>query len=278
MTAELARGQNHPLSATRLEIRVAGGHPLLACALGTDERGTAVGDSPARPGAPGLPGVQVPRQAAAVLRCAFDLDALPDTVHRVALVLALPEGPGAPGRFGATAGPHLALAGPGGTALAAFTVTGLDTETALIAVELYRRRGAWKVRAVGQGYAGGLARLLADEGHPRAREAAAEIQRAAAPTAPRAAPARLGTGSSAGAAAPGPAGGPAGPGTPADAVPPAASGSRDRGDTVDAARPPTGGPGDTAGAAAPRTGTPAPPPLAPSAAAPVPSAPIDYAH
>ena len=34
---------------------------------------------------------------------------------------------------------------------------GLGAETALVIVEIYRRGGAWKVRAVGQGYANGLA-------------------------------------------------------------------------------------------------------------------------
>ncbi|MBN1174120.1 MAG: TerD family protein [Micromonosporaceae bacterium] len=34
----------------------------------------------------------------------------------------------------------------------------------MIALEVYRRAGAWKVRAVGQGYAGGLAELITDHG------------------------------------------------------------------------------------------------------------------
>ena len=37
-------------------------------------------------------------------------------------------------------------------------------ETAFIAGELYRRGGQWKFRAVGQGYANGLAGLAADFG------------------------------------------------------------------------------------------------------------------
>ena len=51
-----------------------------------------------------------------------------------------------------------------GGALATFVPTGLGTETALIACELYRRQGAWKVRAVGQGYASGLAGIARDFG------------------------------------------------------------------------------------------------------------------
>ncbi|WP_239476772.1 TerD family protein [Nocardia arizonensis] len=45
-----------------------------------------------------------------------------------------------------------------------FAVSPTDGETALICLEVYRRGPDWKVRAVGQGYAGGLAVLLAAHG------------------------------------------------------------------------------------------------------------------
>ncbi|MHC0432671.1 TerD family protein [Streptomyces sp. O3] len=51
-----------------------------------------------------------------------------------------------------------------GTALAAFTPPQLGAETALVVVEIYRRGGAWKARAVGQGYANGLAGIATDFG------------------------------------------------------------------------------------------------------------------
>ena len=57
---------------------------------------------------------------------------------------------------------------PDGVAIAGYTITGLGAETALLAVELYRRQGGWKVRAVGQGYEGGLPALLLDQGVPQA--------------------------------------------------------------------------------------------------------------
>src|SRR6185312_16247171 len=47
---------------------------------------------------------------------------------------------------------------------AQFVPDGLGAETALLCVELYRRAGEWKVRAVGQGYASGLAGIAADFG------------------------------------------------------------------------------------------------------------------
>jgi stress response protein SCP2 len=51
-----------------------------------------------------------------------------------------------------------------GTVLGTFTPPRLGTETALIVVEIYRRGGAWKARAVGQGYADGLAGIATDFG------------------------------------------------------------------------------------------------------------------
>ncbi|OHV29641.1 stress protein [Pseudofrankia sp. EUN1h] len=51
-----------------------------------------------------------------------------------------------------------------GTELVRFTPPRLDAERALILVEIYRRSGAWKIRAVGQGYASGLAGLATDYG------------------------------------------------------------------------------------------------------------------
>ncbi|GHF30554.1 TerD family protein [Streptomyces fumanus] len=48
--------------------------------------------------------------------------------------------------------------------LATFTPPRLGTETALVIVEIYLRNGAWKARAVGQGYANGLAGIATDFG------------------------------------------------------------------------------------------------------------------
>lgn len=48
--------------------------------------------------------------------------------------------------------------------IASFTPPQLGAETALVIVEIYLRNGAWKVRAVGQGYANGLAGIATDFG------------------------------------------------------------------------------------------------------------------
>ncbi|MBB6079613.1 stress response protein SCP2 [Streptomyces paradoxus] len=51
-----------------------------------------------------------------------------------------------------------------GSVLATFTPPQLGSETALVIVEVYQRNGQWKARAVGQGYANGLAGIATDFG------------------------------------------------------------------------------------------------------------------
>lgn len=78
-----------------------------------------------------------------------------------------------------------------GTALATFTPPQLGGETALVVIEIYRRNGVWKARAVGQGYANGLAGIATDFGvsvEEPAAPAATPVPAAAAPVAPVAAP------------------------------------------------------------------------------------------
>ncbi|MGV9226072.1 TerD family protein [Streptomyces albogriseolus] len=84
-----------------------------------------------------------------------------------------------------------------GAVLATFTPPQLGSETALVVVEIYLRNGAWKARAVGQGYADGLAGIAKDFGvsveepaapaqpvPPQAPQAAPPAPPAAAPQAP----------------------------------------------------------------------------------------------
>ncbi|WDO09055.1 TerD family protein [Streptomyces murinus] len=102
----------------------------------------------------------------------------------------------------------------GGAVLATFTPPQLGTETALVVVEVYRRGGQWKARAVGQGYANGLAGIATDFGvtvEEPAAAPAAPPQPTAAPVAPPVAPAM---------APPMPAAPPAAPAAPAPAPAP----------------------------------------------------------
>ncbi|MEU6225766.1 TerD family protein [Streptomyces sp. NPDC047042] len=81
--------------------------------------------------------------------------------------------------------------------LATFTPPQLGSETALVIVEVYLRNGAWKARAVGQGYANGLAGIATDFGvsveepapTPAPAAQPAPVQPPAPPMAPPVAPA-----------------------------------------------------------------------------------------
>ncbi|MEU5686911.1 TerD family protein [Streptomyces venezuelae] len=73
-----------------------------------------------------------------------------------------------------------------GSVLATFTPPQLGSETALVIVEIYLRNGAWKARAVGQGYSNGLAGIATDFGVSVEEPAPAP---AAAPVTPPAPPA-----------------------------------------------------------------------------------------
>ncbi|MGY3683538.1 TerD family protein [Streptomyces sp. TE33382] len=75
-----------------------------------------------------------------------------------------------------------------GSALATFTPPRLGAETALVVIEIYLRNGAWKARAVGQGYADGLAGIATDFG-VSVEEPAAPAAAPVTPPAPVAPPA-----------------------------------------------------------------------------------------
>ena len=85
--------------------------------------------------------------------------ALPPHVDKVVIA-----GSSDGGAFGSVPGLTLSVTGSNGVVLASFTDMGATTETALVAGELYRRAGAWKFRAVGQGWASGLSGLATDYG------------------------------------------------------------------------------------------------------------------
>ncbi|MFF4330598.1 VWA domain-containing protein [Streptomyces sp. NPDC001591] len=90
---------------------------------------------------------------------AVELDALEPDIERV-LLCASADG----GTFGYVPGLHLLLLDAvSGAEVAHFPIEA-GPETALVGGELYRRAGVWKFRAVGQGYASGLAGLATDYG------------------------------------------------------------------------------------------------------------------
>ncbi|WP_190139504.1 TerD family protein, partial [Streptomyces longispororuber] len=110
-----------------------------------------------------------------------DLARVEPAVERVVLA-ASADG----GSFGKVPGLHIrVLDAANGAEIARYDSTDAGVETAFVLGELYRRQGAWKFRAVGQGYSSGLEGLATDYGIT-----VDEPQQAAAP-APSAAPAPL---------------------------------------------------------------------------------------
>ncbi|MFJ7147482.1 TerD family protein [Streptomyces sp. NPDC100445] len=93
-------------------------------------------------------------------RIGFDLTAVPDDVHRMLVTASRYEG----ASFGELEDLTLTLSDATGEGLLRFAVEDAASVSALIFGELYRRDGTWKFRAVGQGYADGLAALAKDFG------------------------------------------------------------------------------------------------------------------
>ena len=155
----LVKGQNAPLAAERIRITVDTAAPADLAALLLTVAGQVRSDADlAHPGQPKADGV-VWVQAGQRQELALDLTVLPPTVERVIAVVSLHDR-----AFGAIPAPTARLVDPNGEELATFEVSGLADERALIVWEVYRRAGTWKFRAVGQGYANGLAGIATEYG------------------------------------------------------------------------------------------------------------------
>ena len=147
MTA-LVKGQNLPVDALRVVVTVAPQLELAALLVDADGR--------ARSSAHLL---TVDQQDAVGVRwspSALEVDtrAVPTTVHAVLCVVTVDL----------DQAPVATVRDAGGAELATFAATDLTTERAVVVVELYRRSGGWRLRAVGQGYDGGLVAAAADHG------------------------------------------------------------------------------------------------------------------
>ncbi|WP_433406549.1 TerD family protein [Streptomyces sp. CA-146814] len=105
-------------------------------------------------------------------RISFDLDAVPQEIDTVVVAASRYGG----SRFGELDDLRLTLADGAGDGLVRFAVEEADEVSAVIFGELYRRSGEWKFRAVGQGYASGLAGLATDYGVDIDDDAAEEAE------------------------------------------------------------------------------------------------------
>ncbi|MCQ8828876.1 CAP domain-containing protein [Streptomyces malaysiensis] len=152
---ELVPGGNQALPDGALTIRVPGPFDLSALITGEDGKVAGDGDfvffnQPTAPGAR-LDGDTVTLRPRG----------LRPGAARVTLVIS-PADPGTP--LGRLPAPVLNVLDDRGAPLARFAPPRPSQETVLLLAEIYRRGGGWKVRAIGQGYADGLAGVARDFG------------------------------------------------------------------------------------------------------------------
>ncbi|SEE95347.1 Cysteine-rich secretory protein family protein [Streptomyces sp. 3213] len=152
---ELVPGGNLPLPGGAMTLRVPG--PFDVSALITDESGKVGGDGDfVFYNQPTVTGARLQGDTLTV-----DPARLRAGAARVTVVVS-PADPGTP--LGRLPAPTLHVADAGSRPLARFTPARPQRETVLLLAELYRRGTGWKLRALGQGYADGLASIARDFG------------------------------------------------------------------------------------------------------------------
>lgn len=161
MTA-MTPGSNIPLSTARVAVDVAAPVRLDVSGLLLTADGKVRSDDdfifynqPSGPGVTYRSGGGTAPDAIVV-----DTAAVPPGIEKI-VVTASPD---AAGQTFQGIEPTATIKADDGSVLATFTPPQLGTETALVIVEIYLRNGAWKARAVGQGYANGLAGIATDFG------------------------------------------------------------------------------------------------------------------
>ncbi|MER6303572.1 TerD family protein [Kitasatospora sp. NPDC001539] len=159
MTIALSKGANALLTAPRCRVTVvASGLPVDVSAVLLGSGGKVRGDDDLvfynHPSQDGV--------TAAGPTVTADLDRVPSSVERIAVVASVEIGYPY-GRFDTKSTPSVGI--ECGSAQFVFLPPPMNGgETVAVLVELYRREGRWKVRAVGQGWSSGLAGLAADFG------------------------------------------------------------------------------------------------------------------
>ncbi|MBL1079225.1 VWA domain-containing protein [Nocardia sp. 2] len=158
MTTSLAKGQNSPLPGSEVRVSVRTGNSVDLSALLVTAAGKVRSDADfIFFNQPQGEGVRLDSAAGALV---FSLATVPEGIDAVRTVLTLDAGD----TFGQHAPPVATVLDERGNPLYEYVVEGLSSESVVIALELYRRGADWKVRAVGQGYAGGFADLVTDHG------------------------------------------------------------------------------------------------------------------
>lgn len=159
MATELVPGANIPLAGDAALVQLTGPFDLSALVLSAD--GKVAGDADmVFYNQPQAPGIKLHGNSG----LGISLAQLRPGAERV-VVLASPEVSGL--TFAPLPAPAITVSS--GAESARFAPR-LHTETAAQLVEVYRRNGLWRLRAIGQGYADGLAGLVRDFGVDVAEE------------------------------------------------------------------------------------------------------------
>ncbi|MFW0788084.1 TerD family protein [Gordonia sp. CPCC 205333] len=157
----LVKGQNGPLTTTNVVVSVTLTAPADVSALLVTDSGKVRSDADFvffnQPNGPGVNLVTGPSGASLHI----DSRNVPADIDQIRAVITLDD---ASSNFGRYPAPTARVADANGVELYSYQIDGLNTESVVIALEVYRRQGDWKVRAVGQGYAGGFADLVRDHG------------------------------------------------------------------------------------------------------------------
>lgn len=187
MSTVLTQGGNAPLTAARVTVEVTAPKALDVSGLLLTDAGKVRSDADfVFFNAPHGPGVtHRPASGGTPDAITIDTSAVPAGITKI-VVTASPDEAGA--TFAGIEPTATVRDADSGQVLVTFTPPQLGRETALIVVEVYQRGGAWKVRAVGQGYANGLAGIATDFGVTVEDEPAPAAATAAPVTAPVAAP------------------------------------------------------------------------------------------
>lgn len=157
MATALVKGQNGPLADGPVTVAIRSAAAADVSALLVTDGGIVRSDADfVFFNQPAAPGVTLDDGALII-----DPGRVPPEIAQVRVVLTLDD---ATGSFGDHPAPVAGVADAAGNALYDYVIDGLSSESVVIALELYRRGADWKVRAVGQGYAGGFADLVTDHG------------------------------------------------------------------------------------------------------------------
>ncbi|GAB07325.1 stress protein [Gordonia amarae] len=157
----LSKGQNAQLPTPDIVVSVEVGAAADVSALLVTGTGKVRTDNdfvfynqPTGPGVRLVPG-------AGLAQLHISTGQVPAEIDAIRAVITLDDASSSFGRFT----PPVARVGDNsGRELYSYSIGELSSESVVIALEVYRRNADWKVRAVGQGYAGGFADLVRDHG------------------------------------------------------------------------------------------------------------------